>query len=174
MNEGYFYRCDPKLNKECKKSNCFINGGECENTIYKEYALESLLKVGDYVRTKNGLIAKYIGYDNEVKWHLFDGKIQWYYEYYRDDIDDDDWEEFKKEDVIKSSPNIIDLIKPGDYVNGSKVIRIEESSYVEDNKKLMVTCEGSDNYNSYFEEEIKLIVTKEQFENMKYNVKEKE
>lgn len=44
MSEEKFYRCIPELNKECKKSNCFINGGECENTIHKEYALKGLLE----------------------------------------------------------------------------------------------------------------------------------
>lgn len=75
-------------------------------------------------------------------------------------------------EAIKSSPNIIDLIEVGDYVNGSRVIRIEKSSYLEDNKKLIIICEDSDDYNSYFEEEIKSIVTKEQFESMKYRIGE--
>ena len=44
MSEENFYRCIPELNKECKKTNCFINGGECENTIHKEYTLKGLLE----------------------------------------------------------------------------------------------------------------------------------
>ena len=38
------------------------------------------LKVGMYVRTESGLIAKYIEINNEYEWHVFDNRIQWYYE----------------------------------------------------------------------------------------------
>lgn len=34
------YLCDPEKNKECSKSYCYINGGECEHTTKKEYAME--------------------------------------------------------------------------------------------------------------------------------------
>lgn len=44
MSEENFYRCIPELNKECKKNNCYINGGECEMTIYKKYTLKGLLE----------------------------------------------------------------------------------------------------------------------------------
>ena len=44
MSEEKFYRCIPELNKECKKNNCYINGGECETTIYKKYTLKGLLE----------------------------------------------------------------------------------------------------------------------------------
>ena len=32
------YICDPNLNKECKKTGCHINGGECYVTTNPEYA----------------------------------------------------------------------------------------------------------------------------------------
>ena len=69
--------------------------------------------------------------------------------------------------IIKSSPNIIDLINVGDYVNGLKVDKIDEN--------------GIYNSNSYdgwlvniasYNEDIKSIVTKEQFESMKYRIGE--
>lgn len=44
MSEEKFYRCIPELNKECKKNNCYINGGYCEMTICKEYSLKGLLE----------------------------------------------------------------------------------------------------------------------------------
>ena len=34
------YWCDPNKHKECSKSGCYINGGECYRTTHKEYALE--------------------------------------------------------------------------------------------------------------------------------------
>ena len=44
MSEEKLYRCIPELNKECKKNNCYINGGYCEMTICKEYSLKGLLE----------------------------------------------------------------------------------------------------------------------------------
>ena len=32
------YLCDPDLNKDCSKTGCFINGGECRHTTRIEYA----------------------------------------------------------------------------------------------------------------------------------------
>lgn len=34
------YICDPYKNKSCKKTACYINGGECYRTYFKEYAKE--------------------------------------------------------------------------------------------------------------------------------------
>lgn len=67
-----------------------------------------------------------------------------------------------KENIIKASPDIIDLIEEEDYVNGKKV----------DNVAL-----GRGNYiyigvHRIYESEIKSIVTKEQFKQMSYKVGE--
>ena len=32
-----FYKCNPALNFECKKTNCFINGGPCTQTKDKRF-----------------------------------------------------------------------------------------------------------------------------------------
>ena len=62
-----------------------------------------------------------------------------------------------KKDVI-SSPNIIDLIEVGDYVNGYKVTSKDQFL-------------GFGNHDWYMtNDEIKSIVTKEQFESMEYKV----
>lgn len=71
--------------------------------------------------------------------------------------------------IIKSSPNIIDLIEVGDYVNGYKVISIG----INDNHKnveLYVANQGYDEL--VLEQDIKSIVTKEQFSQMEYKVGE--
>lgn len=117
------------------------------------------MKVGDYVRTKDGIILKikdiediyttdniYIGmsiYDNEG--------------HFVNDVE-----------IIKSSPNIIDLIEVRDYVN---------DYYVEDIRlgyegDLIIECATGSNYFQapMHEEDIKSIVTKEQFKSMKYEV----
>lgn len=36
------YACDPNKNKLCKKSECYINGGACHRTIYKEFELKEV------------------------------------------------------------------------------------------------------------------------------------
>ena len=70
------------------------------------------MKVGDYVRTKTGIIGKIKLIDNQTELEdLYLIKRKWYY----------------KEDIIKSSPNIIDLIEVGDYVNGYQITSIQET-----------------------------------------------
>lgn len=70
------------------------------------------LEVGMYVRTQNGLIAKYIGYrtdeDIEDNKYLFDGKIYWYYEYYNDYVYEEDFKEWFEEKGCKNYKNYFD------------------------------------------------------------------
>ncbi len=110
------------------------------------------LEVGMYVRTKRGQIGKIvtIGRDNIAI--EFNGMWQ--------DI-------VLKENIIKSSFNIIDLIKIGDYVNGHRVILVNDTfTYASVNVETSVeaTCEIIPKNN------IKSIVTKEQFEKMSYGL----
>lgn len=95
------------------------------------------MKVGDYVRTKNGEIEKYSG------------------------TNDSEIENFTLNEIVKSSPNIIDLIEVGDYVNGVIVTQ----SYI-DNIKNIAPEIKENNYG------IKSIVTKEQFSCMEYKIGE--
>lgn len=72
--------------------------------------------------------------------------------------------EYTKENVVKASYDIIDLIEVGDYVNGY---------YVEDVFKTFVNVAVGSNYfqsPTIYENEIKSIVTKEQFESISYKV----
>jgi hypothetical protein len=108
------------------------------------------MKIGDYVRTINGIskiikIQDIITSDNEYITTLIthdNGNC---------DISN----------ILKSSPNIIDLIEVGDYVNGEIVIEINKEANC-----IAVTEEG------YWEHinEVKTIVTKEQFESMEYKI----
>lgn len=34
------YMCDPVKNIMCRKTNCFLYGGDCEQTAYKQYEME--------------------------------------------------------------------------------------------------------------------------------------
>jgi len=76
------------------------------------------------------------------------------------------------EEKIKHSPNIIDLIEEGDYVNGKRVSTIQESKDTSNNiiiKELW--CYFDLHFCSIIrEDKIKNIVTKEQFNSIKYEV----
>lgn len=109
------------------------------------------IKVGDYYRTKNGLIRKVETIKSGKRQFtrttetLVNGR-------------------HKLEDIEKHSKNIIDLIEKGDYVNEYKVtainpitIRIEKSNNFWSNKIL-------DDF------DIKSIVTHEQFSNIEYRL----
>lgn len=109
------------------------------------------LEVGQYIRTKDGIIAKCT--EIKINRYMFDRIIleNGYY---------NDWEfiDIPKEKSLikKASNNIIDLIEVGDYVNGEKVYQ--------ENGHLFVGNWWIENKN------IKSIVTKEMFESMQYKV----
>lgn len=67
---------------------------------------------------------------------------------------------------VISSPNIIDLIQRGDFINGDQISAVEVSDI--DGIKRAFNCE----YETicYTNEIIKSVVTKEQFEAMQYNL----
>ena len=113
------------------------------------------IKVNDYVRTKDDYIAKVtrletanmIFCDNTVR-ECWVGEVK----------------HILTENIIKHSPNIIDLVEVGDYVNGSLVIETlknDKSIIIED------YCETQ-----LFNKDIKTVVTKEQFEKIMYRVEE--
>jgi hypothetical protein len=124
------------------------------------------VQVGDYVRTKDyGFIKVKSFYYNEDLMHILDENNNEY--------------DFSKELVnnFKSSPNIIDLIEVGDYVNG---LRVEENkygelytSYVYYGGDIGKQCEVYTIWLEEYKENedyIDSILTKEQFENMEFKV----
>lgn len=111
------------------------------------------MKVGYYVRTKYGIKQIY---------EIDNNKTVWKYKFKLKKQDGDgcvDLGCFSDKDVIKSSPNIIDLIEAGDYVNGLKVSS-NEGDYLIMFGLLMRLSK----------EDIKSIVTKEAFESMEYRI----
>lgn len=110
------------------------------------------MKVGDYVRTRDGLITKFEREDGIF--YVFDKMI----------TTDKDINRY-----VNISPSIIDLIEVGDYVNGDKVLFITKNG----NTRLEVVCSDGEKllgWRSYKEKEFKSIVTKEQFERMEYKI----
>lgn len=118
------------------------------------------MQVGDYVRTKSYGIQKISGFSSTLE----------------EDFIDCDYDKYQrvlinKKEVVKSSPNIIDLIEVGDYVNG---LRVEENkygelytSYVYYGGDIGKQCEVYTTWLEEYKENedyIDSILTKEQFE----------
>lgn len=124
------------------------------------------LEVGQFVRTKDGYISQYKYYDTTNAYMekllcipLSNGTFA------------------NIEDIVKASYNIIDILKEGDYVNGSKVLGFENEYIEEDGKYVpfgVITenCYLDNNKSWIIEKEIKSVVTKEQMEQTKYKVGE--
>ena len=113
------------------------------------------MKVGDYVRTNDRGIRRIGKIIDDI--------------FYRDEEDN----LHQKGNLIKSSPNIIDLIEVGDYVNGYLVKDIDYAfdDVVMNNKNARIVPYIDCNKDKYIDN-IKSIVTKEQFESMEYRIGE--
>ena len=118
------------------------------------------MKVGDYVRTKDGDIGKIKENDEEIIKYC-DGTL------YGIGLD----RNCLDREVLKSNPNITKLIQVGDYVNGFKVLEIVP---VKDRDFAFYTYrDGTHNYLKIYDiEDIKSIVTSEQFSQMEYRIGE--
>ena len=122
------------------------------------------MKVGDYVRTKKGIIGKYT--EKEVEERIPDwtnggykgGKVLKRY------INDIEYSNFNGDEIIKFSPNLLDLIEVGDYVNGKLVKDINPE------KTFIIVETSSIIQDTIYKEDIKSIVTKEMFERVEYKV----
>lgn len=78
--------------------------------------------------------------------------------------------EYTKENVVKASYNIIDILEKGDYVNGSKVIEIEKDYKFIDGTIRDILWTDTKMQKAVWNETIKSIVTHEQMEQMAYKV----
>ena len=120
------------------------------------------LKEGMYVKVLHQ-IRKIVKIEGTILY--FDKSIEYWGEY-------ENWisiDDFNKHEG-KAKHNIIDLIEAGDYVNGYKVMEIDEYKPIgcDLQKYLKVDC--CKLLNALYQEDIKSIVTKEQFEQMSYKV----
>ena len=129
--------------------------------------MENEIKVNEFIRTKYGEIAKVIEYRDEI---VLDKEIK-FYGMYRSYICEDELDF-----IVKHSPNLIDLIQCGDYVNGQEVETVYGYDEDGNDKDGMGICEVEDDYAYYkYLEDINIttIVTKEMMESIIYKVKEK-
>lgn len=112
------------------------------------------IKVGEYVRNHSGIIIKVKKIEKDMEtndvWYYGGGFVGVW-----------------KSRVLKHSPNIIDLIEVGDYVNGCEVLIIKNGiPYIEYSNEF-------DDYTGYITNDIiESIVTKEQFNSIKYVIGE--
>lgn len=104
------------------------------------------IEIGEYVRTKDGIIAKVV--ESDTIWIGCDRDVYDLEHLAMMEIPVEDIERYIK----KHSKNIKELIEPGDYVNGMEIEEIRPLSTIE----------------------IKSIVTHEQFEQAEYRVEEGE
>ena len=124
------------------------------------------LKIGQYIRTKKGRIAK-ITTINEIKYTYHTAKARNRIKFVgqkRTLING----RYEFEDIKKHSPNIIDLIETGDYVNGRKMKILKRDIF--QGKKRLVFDSGFGYEAWFYENQIEDIVTHEQFEAAKYEV----
>lgn len=126
------------------------------------------LEVEMYVRTK------YNDFCNMVairKIDEIDDDGSFWIDDYIIDTYGDEQNKLHEEDIEIASENIVDVIKPGDYVNGYLVTTVSKDAYGETivfvGQRLI---EEAGYYRSYYSKDIKTIVTKEQFESMAYEV----
>lgn len=118
------------------------------------------LKEGMYIRTK------YNDFCNMVairKIDEIDDDGSFWINDYIVDIYGDEQNKLREEDIELASENIVDVIKPGDYVNGVEVEEINDKEIMLVDTHLWIDKAVANRL-------IESIVTKEQFENMAYEV----
>lgn len=127
--------------------------------------MENEIKVGDYVRINEDFRIVCIGIGKVARISA-DGK-----EIYVDKCTNSLPISVKKEQIVRHSTNLIDIIECGDYVNGYCVAKIEK----DENDKITDICyEEEMEMQLYSVGDIESIVTKEQFEAISYKVERKD
>ena len=121
------------------------------------------MEIGDYVRTKDGFIAKLVSKNDYLKKYCFDNYI---WEKGHIPISDISYQLLDKHirEDIKPSPNIINLLEKGDIITTNNLCG--EITNIKDGK-IYTTCYDGE-YCS--QNDIKTIVTKERFKEMEYKL----
>lgn len=113
-----------------------------------------MIKVGEYVRTKSGKIDKVINNNYYMPQYI---------ECEKGIVD--------KENIVKHSKNIIDLIEVGDIVNNYIVLDVMEDLQTGEIHLEMPSSYPKEGSCAIYNDEIKTILTKEQMEANQYVVK---
>lgn len=119
--------------------------------------IEDKIKEGEYIRSKAGCVDKITRIDENGNCYL---------DYYGDFSG---LNKYQLVDITKKhSKNIIDIVKPGDFVNGHLVVGVEQNI----DKPNFVITENAAIY--YSNEKIKSILTHEMYEKNCYKMEEEE
>ncbi len=125
------------------------------------------LRIGMYVRFE-GKINKIL--EIEDNYVVFD---DFWTDHWADTISSMDINRFINDYEPKMSFNVIDLIEPGDYINGEKADYVVKPDMLGDEElnegKIHLT--GHEKYSFIYIKDIETIVTKEQFNDIAYKVK---
>ena len=125
------------------------------------------ISINEYVRTKKKGIFKVLSIRKTP------------YGYYCGTVDNDNIRTFTigkggnaeiKNDIVKHSKNIIDLIEVGDYVNGKKVIEVDDCKGAM--REVYVEGQNPEKDCGLYFEQIETIVTKEQFKSIEYRMED--
>lgn len=143
-SEWFEFKTYPTIPDKIRKINRIINIEEDEE--------ESMdIEVGEYVRLKQGIIAKVSNINDFRETSMKFGIDA---NYFKDIV-------FVGEnDIVKHSKNIIDLIEAGDFVNGYRICG-----------KNKYSLEDDESY-TYREEDIKTILTHQQYETNYYKLED--
>lgn len=114
--------------------------------------MENEIKVGEYVRLDDGIVGKYQINKNWIN------VVETNDKYIGFDIE---------KDIVKHSPNLIDLIECGDYVNGYKVISVLDGFA---NGTMEIELSNHTRIYRHHIEDIEEVVTKEMMESISYKV----
>ena len=131
------------------------------------------MKVGDYIRTYEGIIEKIYEEDD-----IGENGVCIDTTFFDDYAEETNFVKYK--DIKKHSARIIDLIEIGDYVNDYKVLELVDSIYSNSKRVLIYKNEKEKSeiwkyiqeYDGklHTQDDIKSIVSKEQFKNISYDV----
>jgi len=113
-------------------------------------------EVGEYVRIKQGYVGRV---ENINDFRPPESEIAL-------DIGKEDLVFVSRENIIKHSKDIIDIIEEGDYVNGRKVHNIGYNNW--DDYVLKMSESNYEDFIGFYE--IETIVTHEQMEGMEYKI----
>ena len=131
------------------------------------------IEVGEYVRTNNGILGKLLRIEKDD----VDTSLKWYVLYApNSDSFPRGVVYTNKPYIVKHSKNIIDLIEVEDYVNGmlvTTIINMDENCNYTSIRIILCNRDADCTLPplKIYEKDIKSIVTKEQFKNVKFEVK---
>ena len=126
--------------------------------------MEDKIEVGEYIRTKDGIIGIFDRYSSRKENSLYKSSFCCFIKIKGRKTP----LQCCKEYIVKHSKNLIDLIEVGDFVNGHRVVN---EMWGQDDNDLYFEIEGGFNKAQYIgEKDIKTILTKEQMKANCYKV----